>query len=136
MQEFAPELFWLVMTCVLTGLLWIPYILQRIVENGFLTSLLDPQGLSHTRAPWASRMMRAHHNAIENLAIFAPLVLVTLLTGSSNSMTATACLVYFIARAAHVLVYTFAIPLLRTVAFLAGFWAQAVLAFTLLETIA
>lgn len=133
--QFTPELSWLVLTCTMTGLFWIPYILRRIVENGFLTALWDPQGLTHTKAPWAQRMMRAHQNAVENLVIFAPLVLAVQLTGSSNSMTATACLVYFVARAAHALVYTLAIPVLRTFAFLTGFGAQAVLALTLLGVI-
>lgn len=132
--QFTPELFWLIMTCALTGLLWVPYILERILENGFLTALWDPQGLTHTDAPWAKRMMRAHHNAVENLVIFAPLVLTVQLTGSNNSVTAAACLIYFVARAAHVVVYTLAIPVLRIVAFMAGFGAQAVLAVTLLRT--
>lgn len=135
LTQFTPELSWLVLTCIMTGLFWVPYILPRIVENGFWTALWDPQGLTHTSAPWAKRMMRAHQNAVENLTIFAPLVLAVQLTGSSNSMTATACLIYFVARAAHVVVYTLAIPVLRTFAFLAGFGAQAVLALTLLGAI-
>ena len=56
----TPELYWLVLTTVMTGLFWIPYILQRIAENGALPALLDPQGLTHMDAPWAQRMMRAH----------------------------------------------------------------------------
>lgn len=133
--QVSPELSWLVLTCIMTGLFWIPYILPRIVENGFWTALWDPQGRMPTSAPWAQRMLRAHQNAVENLAIFAPLVLTVQLTGSSNSMTAAACLIYFVARATHIVVYTLAIPVLRTFAFLAGFGAQAVLALTLLGAI-
>jgi uncharacterized MAPEG superfamily protein len=131
----TPELYWLVLTTVMTSLFWIPYILQRILENGALPALLDPQGLTHMSAPWAQRMMRAHQNAVENLVIFAPLVLALHVTGASTAITTTACIVYFFARAAHFVIYTLAIPLLRTVAFIAGFGAQIVLALTLLGII-
>lgn len=131
----TPELYWLVLTTVMTGLFWIPYILQRILENGALQALLDPQGLTHMNAPWAQRMMRAHQNAVENLVIFAPLVLALHATGANTSVTTTACIVYFFARAAHFFIYTLAIPLFRTVAFIAGFAAQMVLALTLLGII-
>ena len=131
----TPELRWLVLTILMTGLFWIPYILKRILENGYWTALWDPQGRTHMDAPWAQRMMRAHQNAVENLAIFAPLVLALHVTGANTALIAAACMVYFAARAAHVVIYTLAIPLFRTVAFLAGFGAQMVLALTLLGVI-
>jgi uncharacterized MAPEG superfamily protein len=131
----TPELYWLVLTTLMTGLFWIPYILQRILENGFWPALWSPQGLTHMDAPWAQRMMRAHQNAVENLVIFAPLVLALHVTGANTSATTAACIVYFVARAAHFVIYTLAIPLFRTVAFRAGFAAQMVLALALLGVI-
>lgn len=131
----TPELYWLVLTCLMTGLFWIPYILQRILEDGFWPALWSPQGRTQVDAFWAQRMMRAHQNAVENLVIFAPLVLALHVTGANTSTTTAACLVYFVARAAHFVIYTFAIPVLRTVAFIAGFAAQMVLALTLLGMI-
>ncbi len=79
--------------------------------------------------------MRAHANAVENLVVFAPLVLALQVVGTSTSATATASMVYFFARLAHVLLYTFAVPLLRTVAFVIGFGCQLTLALTLLQVI-
>ena len=76
--------------------------------------------------------MKAHSNAVENLVIFAALVLAAHAAGISNSATATACVVYFWARVVHVLAYTFAIPWVRTLAFAVGFFAQATLAWQLL----
>ncbi len=125
--KLSPELYWLVLTALMTALMWVPYILNRIVENGARNALLDPQGRTETRVPWADRMMRAHRNAIENLATFAPLVLVLDVTGISTYATATACAVFFLARAAHFLIYTLGIPVLRTLAFAVGFAAQMVL---------
>lgn len=125
--KLSPELYWLVLTALMTSLMWVPYIINRIAENGARNALLDPQGRTETRVPWADRMMRAHRNAIENLATFAPLVLVLDVTGISTYATATASAVFFLARAAHFLIYTLGIPVLRTLAFAVGFVAQMVL---------
>ena len=125
---YTAELFWLAATATMTALFWVPYILNRIVEHGGLPALWDPDGITETKVAWADRMMRAHNNAIENLVVFAALVLVLHVAGISTGATATACMVYFFARAAHYLIFTFRVPLLRVVAFLTGFGAQMVLA--------
>ena len=128
----SPELYWLVLTTVMTGLFWIPYLLERINSHGLGNAVWDPLGTTDTDAPWARRMMRAHRNAVENLVIFAPLALTVHVTGSGTAATATACLVYFGARATHYVVYTLAVPVLRVVAFAVGVGAQMVLALNLL----
>jgi len=76
--------------------------------------------------------MQAHANAVENLAIFAPLVILIQITGMNSNTTATACMIYFFARLTHYFVFTFAVPLLRVVTFLLGFAAQIVLGLRLL----
>lgn len=129
------ELYWLILTALMTALLWVPYILNRMKEMGVWQALWNPHPDPRPTAQWAERLMRAHANAVENLVVFAPLVLALQVTGMNTAMTAGACMVYFITRAAHVLLYTFAVPLLRTVAFLAGFFCQMVLALTLLQVI-
>ena len=131
----SPELYWLVLTTVMTGLFWIPYLLQRIALRGFGTALWDPQGNTHTDSGWAKRMMRAHQNAVENLVVFAPLALAVHATGSGTAATAAACMIYFGARATHFVVYSLAVPVLRVVAFAAGVGAQGVLALTLLDVL-
>ena len=125
------EIFWLTSTATLTALFWVPYILNRLKEHGVWPALRNPQPDLRPRAQWAERMMRAHTNAVENLAIFAPLVLALHVTGLSAPATADACMVYFFARLAHYVIYTLGLPLLRTVAFFTGFLAQMVLAITL-----
>jgi uncharacterized MAPEG superfamily protein len=71
--------------------------------------------------------MRAHTNAIENLVVFATLVLTLRALNISTAATVTACAVFFYARLAHAVVYTLGIPVLRTLAFAIGFAAQVVL---------
>lgn len=116
----------------MTGLFWIPYILNRMLEQGILNAIWDPHGRTDTKIEWANRMMHAHENALENLAIFAPLVLAIQITGMNTGLTATACLIYFCTRLAHYLAFTFAIPILRVVTFLIGFAMQCILAMVLL----
>ena len=118
----SAELTYLTWTILLTGILWVPYILNQIAVRG----LLPAMGYEDTPAPladWARRLKAAHYNAVENLVLFAPLVLIIELQGSGNSATATACLVYLLARVVHALTYTFAVPYLRTLAFAVGFFA-------------
>ncbi|MFW2440890.1 MAG: MAPEG family protein [Arenicellales bacterium] len=127
------ELFWLTMTVTMTALMWVPYILNRLIEQGPGKAILDPQGDKTTQFAWAKRMMQAHYNAIENLAVFAPLVLILYATKMSTEYTALACATYFYARLAHYLLYSFGVPGLRTPAFAIGFAAQMVLILTLLK---
>lgn len=116
----------------MTSLFWIPYIINRMLEQGIFTALWDRFGRTDTQKAWPTRMMQAHANAVENLVIFAPLVILIQITASNSTTTATACMVYFFARLVHYFVFTFAVPLLRVVSFILGFAMQAVLAITLL----
>jgi uncharacterized MAPEG superfamily protein len=123
----SKELFWLVFTVAMTGLLWLPYVLDRIVVRGLMPTLANPQPGDKPQSAWAQRMMAAHTNAVENLVIFAPLVLATQYLSIATATTAFACALYFWSRLAHVVVYTLGIPVLRTLAFVGGFVAQALL---------
>lgn len=133
-SPISAELYWLILTLLLTALFWIPYIIERMQEQGILNALWDPFGKTQTKKLWANRMMQAHSNAIENLIIFAPLVILVQITGINSSTTATACMIYFFTRLIHYLAFTFAVPLLRVLTFLVGFGVQVILAVTLLST--
>ena len=127
----TPELFWLAATVTMTSLIWVPYILNRMMEQGIWTALYEPHGETSTKTPWAERMMRAHENAVENLLVFAPLVLLLHIQGINTSATINACAIFFFARLVHLTVFTFGIPLLRVISFLVGFACQFYLALVL-----
>ncbi len=129
------ELFWLTATVVLTGLLWIPYILDRSAKRGLWGALDNPKPGDTPQAPWAMRLYFAHTNAVENLVIFAPLVLVLDSLNISTHTTELACVVYFWARLAHALIYAMGIPVLRTLAFLVGFGAQVTLVLAIFHVV-
>ena len=123
------ELKWLALTVILTGLLWVPYILDRAMVRGLMGSMANPSPDDKPQTPWARRLQAAHYNAVENMVIFAPLVLILAVEHHSTESTALACAVYFWARLAHAVVYALGIPVLRTLAFSVGFLAQAALMF-------
>ncbi len=128
----SKELLWLTWTVVLTGVMWIPYILDRIQVRGLVRAMANPTPKDAPQSLWAWRLMRAHRNAIENLVVFAPLVLILDALNISTPATVVACAVFFYARLAHAVVYTLGIPVARTLAFAVGFAAEVVLVLTIL----
>ena len=125
------ELSYLTCTTIITALMWMPYVLNLIAVRGLVAAVsypVDPKPL----APWAARMKQAHANAIENLVVFATLVLVAHIAGVNNEVTAIACAVYFWARVVHFVVLGFGIPWIRTLSFVTGFGCQLALAWQIL----
>src|SRR5262249_2360741 len=104
---------------------------DRIAVRGIIDTVGYPQQ-PKPQSGWAQRMKAAHYNAVENLVVFATLVLAAHAAGVSNAATVGACAVYFWARVVHFLAYTMALPWVRTLAFAAGFAAQLTLAWQLL----
>jgi uncharacterized MAPEG superfamily protein len=129
------ELFWLTLTAAMTGLFWVLYVLNRMAVRGLWPTLDNPKPGAPPLSNWAERQMRAHTNAVENLVVFAPLVLTAHALGVSNEWTVGACAVYFWARLAHYLIYTAGIPVLRTLSFAAGFAAQVVLVLAIFKLV-
>ncbi len=125
------ELMYLALVTAFTGLMWVPYILDRLAVRGMGDAVGYPEN-PKPQSPWAQRLMKAHANAVENLVVFAALVLVAHAAGITGSAIATACIVYFWARVAHAIVFTFAIPWARTLTFAVAFFAQAVIAWQIL----
>ena len=129
------ELFWLTLTVILTGLMWLPYVLNRCQVRGLTGAMANPSRNDKPHAEWATRMMFAHDNAVENLIIFAPLVLILAQLDYSTKWTVYACAVYFWSRVAHLIVYTIGLPVFRTLAFTVGFFAQAVLVLAIFQVL-
>lgn len=127
----SAALTYLVWITALTALMWVPYILDRFMVR----SLMDAVGYPDSPppgSPWAERMRNAHYNAVENLVVFAPLVVVAEVLGVSNELTATTALVYLWARVVHFVVYALKLPWLRALAFVVGWACQLVVAWQIL----
>jgi len=128
-----PELFWLALTATMTGLFWVPYILNRAMTSGFAGALGTPKmDDPPVEAEWAKRAQRAHYNAIENLVVFTALIAVAQLAGISTPVTAFAAALYFWARLGHFVVLTAGIPYARTLIWTVGWVAQMLIAWQVL----
>ena len=125
------ELFYLALVTAFTGLLWVPYILDRLAVRGLMDAVGYPDQ-PKPQSPWAQRLIKAHYNAVENLVVFAALVLLAHAMGVTSSAIGTAAIVYFWARVVHAAAYAFAVPWVRTLAFTVGVLCQAVVAWQLL----
>jgi uncharacterized MAPEG superfamily protein len=76
---------------------------------------------------WAGRAQRAQRNMIENLLLFAALVLAAVAAGKTNNMTLLGAQIFFWARVAYTAVYIAGIPWLRT-----GVWFVSVIGMILI----
>ena len=108
------EFTYLTLVIILTASMWIPYVLNVLI--GTVGHPERPKPL----APWIKRIKVAQNNAVENLLIFAALVLVAHVVGADSESIALACIVYFWVRLFHLMSYTFHIPWVSTLVFLAG----------------
>lgn len=116
-------LVWAVALCVV----------QMLVAVAGATLQVGLPALAGNREPlpdftgWAGRATRAHRNMLENLVLFAALVLVAQVTGRANEMTALGAQLFFWARLAYAIVYLVGIPWVRT-----GVWAVSVVGLVLI----
>ena len=115
------ELMSLTWVLALQLVMWVPYVLNSIAVRGLGSAVGYPEN-PPPLAGWAERMKKAHYNSVENLVVFAALILAAHAAGISNDSTVLAGQVYFWARLVHLIVYTAGIPWVRTLAFATG-WA-------------
>lgn len=127
-------LYWLTLTILMTALFWVVYILNAMVVRGIMGALANPSPDQKPLSAWAQRAKAAHSNAIENLAIFGLLILIAHAVGLTDGMITSAAMLYFVARLVHFVVYTAGIPVLRTLAFVAGWVAQIMVILAILGT--
>jgi uncharacterized MAPEG superfamily protein len=127
----TPELKYLAWTSVLSALIWIPYVLNILSQNKMSDAVGYPDS-PLLMSPWAERMKKAHYNAIENLVVFAALVLVANAMDISNNATTSAAATFFWARLVHVGAYTAGIPWVRTLAFAMAWGASICIAWQIL----
>ena len=111
----TPELTYLVWSAVLT------FVLVLIAASGAQLQVgLERLAGNREDLPemtgWAGRAQRAHRNMLENLILFAILVLVAKVVGISNAMTVLGAQLFFWGRVAHALLYIAGIPWARTAA--------------------
>lgn len=116
----APELTWLVWSVALAFVQVLVATSGATLQVG-LGTLAANREKQQELTGWVGRMQRAHRNLLENLVLFAALVLVAVVAAKTNATTAMGAQVFFWARLVYAMVYGAGIPWLRT-----GVWAVSV----------
>ena len=75
MTQIAIEIYYLFLITAFCGLLWIPYVIERFYRIG-IKETCGYNDKSINIAPWAIRAKSAHKNLLENLPLFAILILI------------------------------------------------------------
>lgn len=129
------ELFYLLLTAILTGVLWIPVVIGYVSARGLPTPEHYKTAPTAPLPDWVNRANRAHVNAVESFAPFAAVVLIAHATGVSTPITALCAALYFYARLAHAVIHLsgFGLFMARTVAFTVAWLAFLVYALVLVQ---
>ena len=101
-------------------------------QVGLPTLAGNREGLGEIKG-WAGRARRAHLNMIENMVLFAVLVLIAAASGKANATTAMGAMIFFWARLAYAVIYLIGIPWLRTAAWFVSVIGMAMIAWVLLQ---
>jgi uncharacterized MAPEG superfamily protein len=128
------ELLYLLLTAILTGILWIPTVIGYVSARGPLTAAGYESAPTTPLPDWVNRANRAHQNAVESFAPFAAVVLIATALGISTGLTRGCAMVYFFARLAHALIHLSGTGVLnaRTLVFVVGWGAFITYAVALL----
>ncbi len=128
----SPDLKYLLFSTILT---FVQVLVAAIGANqavGLNTLAGNREGLGEITG-WAGRAKRAHSNMIENMVLFAALVLITAVAGKASAMTAMGAMIFFWARLAYAVIYVAGIPWLRTLAWFVSVIGMAMIAWELLK---
>ena len=129
------ELVYLLLTAILTGVLWIPVVIGYVTARGTLKAENYRVAPTTPLPDWVNRANRAHLNAVENIGPFAAVVLIAYAVGLSTPTTQACAAVYFYARLAHALIHIsgFGLLMARTIAFTVAWVAFMIYAVVLLQ---
>jgi len=112
-----PELNLLMWSVVLTVVQMLVAAQAAFNKVGLMTLVGNREGMPEITG-WGGRASRAHWNMLENLVLFASLVLVAVVAGKTNDMTLLGAQLFFWARVAYAAIYIAGIIWVRTLAWL------------------
>ena len=134
MPSLNTEIYYLIIVTFFCGLLWIPYVTERFFRIGIKETC--GYGDKNINIPqWASRAKLAHLNLIENLPLFAILIIVITFQDYNNQQTETGSMIFFYSRILHYFIYVFGVPYFRTLFFVASWIGLIIISVPLLSFI-
>lgn len=121
-MTLLPEQRDLALVVALTAIMWLPYTIALIARAGFMGAMGNRSSVPALPA-WAERAKRAHANAVENLILFAPAVILAGNVRPGSPAVGLAAEIYLLSRIVHWIVYVAGVPVVRTLAFAVGWVA-------------
>ena len=115
-----PELMLMVWAAALTLVQAVVAAQGAFAQVGLFTLAGNREGVPEIKG-WGGRAARAHRNMLENLVLFAVLVIVAVLADKTNGNTLLGAQIFLWARVAYAVIYVAGIPWLRT-----GVWALSI----------
>jgi len=125
-KAMSLELTLLIWSVGLTFILMVVAMCGAILQFGLPDMASNRENLPPATS-WAGRAQRAHRNMLENLVLFAVLVLVTDATNKNNAMTGFGAQLFFWARVTYAIIYMAGLPWLRT-----GVWVVSMIGLILI----
>jgi len=108
-----PELTLLTCAVVLTLVQAVIAVLGAVMQVGLPALAGNREGTPEIKG-WGGRAARAHRNMLENLVLFAALVLVAVVAGRTNAMTLLGAQIFVWARLVYAVVYVVGLLWIRT----------------------
>ena len=122
----TPELYYLIWSAALTLVLAAIAVAGAQLQVGLPRLAGNRENMPEITG-WGGRAQRAHRNMLENLVLFAILVLTAKAVGISNGTTLLGAQLFFWGRVAHGVIYIAGIPWARTAA-----WAVSIVGLILI----
>jgi len=128
----SPDLKYLLFSVILTFGQMLVAAVGANSAVGLPTLAGNREGLPEIKG-WAGRAKRAHLNMVENMVLFAALVLIAVVAGKANAMTAMGAAIFFWGRVAYAVIYVAGIAWLRTLAWFVSVIGMVLIAVELLK---
>ena len=128
----SPDLKYLLLSTILTFVQVLVAAMGANQAVGLNTLAGNREGLGEIPG-WAGRAKRAHLNMIENMVLFAALVLIAAAAGKASAITAMGAMIFFWARIAYAVIYIAGIAWLRTLAWFVSVIGMAMIAWELVK---
>ena len=127
----SPDLKYLLFSVILTFVQMLVAVTFANLAVGLPTLAGNREGLGELPG-MGGRARRAHLNMLENIGLFAALVLIAAVAGKANATTAMGAMIFFWGRLAYAIIYVAGIPWLRTVAWTVSVVGMIMIALQLL----
>ncbi len=104
---------------------------ESIIRNGVMAQAGSRDNLPEPSV-FNKRATRLKNNMIENMVLFAPVVLLASATGVSTGDTVLGAQIFFFARVVHAVIYLAGLPLIRPLAWMVSLVGIIMIALALL----